>query len=391
MKLSDVLTVLERLAPPALAEGWDKVGLAVGDLTGRGRDVRRGLLCIDLTEAVLDEAIAAKAELIVAYHPPIFEPLAAITSHDPRQCLILRAVEHRIAVYSPHTALDAAADGVNDWLAQGIMGGQRGKAAADVRAIRPAGDTAVGQVKIVTFVPKQAVDAVRAAMSRAGAGRIGAYSECSFESDGEGTFRGDASTNPAVGRAGRFERVEERRLEMVCPTARVGETVAALREAHPYEQPAIDVYPLRPAFEDEQTVAVGQGRICSLARPLTMGTLLSLIKRRLGVRLLEVAEPAGQTKVACIGICAGAGGSLLAEADAVARTAWGGGIDVFFTGEMRHHDLLAARGRGIAVVLAGHTQTERPYLSVLRRRLAKAIGGLHWTVSKADRPPARLR
>ncbi len=388
MKLAKLLDILDQLAPLALAEPWDKAGLTVGDPS---RPVRRGLLCIDLTDAVLTEALGGrrgghKADLIVAYHPPIFEPLAALTALEPKQRLILRAAEQRVAIYSPHTALDAAMGGVNDWLAAGVGAGE-------VRAIRPAGHGEACPVKLVTFVPPEQAHVVQAAMWKAGAGCIGAYGDCSFAAAGEGTFRGNATTHPAVGKPGRLERVPELRVEMICRRDCLSQVVAALRQAHPYEEPAFDIIPLQvppppPLSATPSEPVAGQGRIVALHRPVTLATLAQRLKKHLGVRHLEVAEPAGRGRgrsMQRVGLCAGAGASLLDDAIRAAD------IDFFITGEMRHHDVLAAQQRGIGVILAGHTQTERPYLPVYRDRLCRAAPGVTWAVSRADIAPTNLR
>lgn len=355
------------MAPERLAEEWDRVGLQVGD---PGWPVRRAVLCIDLTQRVLDEAIAARAGLVVAYHPLVFDPLRAVTALDPKQRVVLRAIENRVAVYSPHTALDAAEGGVNDWLCDGLGEGERGP-------IRTAGGG--GQYKLVTFVPRGDADRLRSALARAGAGVIGDYSQCSFGVVGEGTFWGNGSASPAVGRRGRLERVEELRVEMVCPAGRLSGVVAALREVHPYEEPAFDVYRLEAVSGGCQ----GQGRVVTLEKPITADKLVRLVKKRLGVKRVEVSLPAGVRAIKRVGVCAGSGGSLLKDA---------GEVDAFVTGEMRHHDVLAASDAGVAVVLAGHTQTERPYLKAYRQRIVAAGGrGVRWLVSKADNPPLRVR
>jgi len=375
MKLREVLAACQALAPHRLAEPWDQVGLHVGD---PDRSVTRALLCIDLTQAVLEEAITQRARLVVAYHPPIFTPMTRLTTRDPKQRIILLAARKGIAIYSPHTALDAAEGGVNDWLASGLGEGE-------VRTIKPA-EVAEGKgFKLVTFVPGEALEAVRSAFCDAGAGRIGGYADCSFSSEGQGTFRGGKTTSPAVGRAGRFERVAEQRLEVRVPADRLERVVSALRQTHPYEEPAFDIYPLEPATDPR----TGQGRVIDLAKPISLTTLVKRVKAQLGVKFLEVAKPAGGAggirggQVRRVGLCAGAGGSLLADA---------GEIDAFLTGEMRHHDVLEAVSRGVSVLLAGHTQTERPYLATYRRRLAGQTGkAVTWRVSRADRPPSVIR
>ena len=382
MRLEGILTALQALAPHNLAEPWDQVGLHVGD---PGTRIDRALLCIDLTEAVLDEAVTHKAQLIVAYHPPIFKPLTRLTMADPKQRIILRAARKGIAIYSPHTALDAAEGGVNDWLASGLGAGE-------VQTIKPSAlaEGANTGFKVVTFVPTEAADKVRSAVCHAGAGRIGDYEGCSFSGPGEGTFKGGEATSPTIGKAGRFERVPELRLELPVPADRLAEVVTALRETHPYEEPAFDIYPLQTPPSGE--MRTGQGRVLTLDKPVSLTTLVNRTKGHLGVKVLEVASPrvaGGSKRIKRIGLCAGAGGSLLGEAHPGEP---GGPIDAFLTGEMRHHDVLDAVNRGVSVILAGHTQTERPYLPIYRRRLVELTGlTVKWRVSKADRAPSRLR
>ena len=180
--VSDVVKVIETLAPPALAEGWDQTGLQVGD---GDWPVDKALLCIDLTEAVLDEAIRQRASFVLAYHPLCFKPLARLTTQDVKQRIALRAATNQIAVYSPHTALDAAPAGVNDWLAAGLAPGSDGV----VVPIRPVGRGQT-QVKLVTFVPAGEVDKIRNAMAQLGAGQIGGYSHCSYMLEGPRPYGG---------------------------------------------------------------------------------------------------------------------------------------------------------------------------------------------------------
>ena len=365
MKLQQVIQVLNELANEALAEPWDRVGLALGDPAWA---LTRAMLCIDLTEPVLAEAIAKGVNLIVAYHPPIFTPLAAVTAGDPKQRIILESACHRIALYSPHTALDAAKYGVNDWLAAGMGKGQ-------VRMIqsRTADDT---QYKIVTFVPHQAADRVRRMMSQAGAGRIGEYALCSYNLEGFGTFKGGPATHPTVGRPGRLKRAAELRIEMVCPHSKLNDVAGALVKVHPYEEPAYDVYPLKLINHDE---TVGQGRIVQLDKAVTPAVLIGRIKKLLGVSHVEVAQPTpARRSIGRVGLCPGAGGSLLENTN---------NLDAFVTGEMRHHDILAATMNGLLVILAGHTQTERPYLPVYRKRIMQtAAASVQWIISRTDRP-----
>lgn len=359
---------MSAIAPPSYAAEWDNVGLLVGGGDWEGSPL---LLTIDLTAAVLREAADAGARMIVAYHPPIFEPLPRLTDAEPRQRIVLEAARRSIAVYSPHTALDAAPGGVNDWIAEGLGRG-------DVRALRPHESLPESeQCKIVTFCPAEAADRVRSALATVGAGQIGGYEQCSFEIRGTGTFFGGPGTKPAVGRKGVLERQDEVRLEMVCPQRALALAVATLREFHPYEEPPIEIHPLLP----RPRRGIGQGRRLVLDEKQALDAIVDRVRERLGAERLQVAAaPGAPRRFGTIGICAGAGGSL--RVAAVEQ-----GCEVFVTGEMRHHDVLAATAAGCSVILAGHTATERPYLKVLRKRLAAALPDLEVSVSRRDADP----
>jgi dinuclear metal center YbgI/SA1388 family protein len=358
-----IVDAMEQIAPARFAESWDNVGLIVRP--PREKRISTAVLCIDMTLAVVDEALGKKAEMVIAYHPPLFNPIKRL---DPDQPAV-RAMAEGLAVYSPHTALDAAPGGVNDWLADGLGKGKR----AAISAVADPAER--DQCKVVVFTPADCVDRLRSAMADAGAGVIGDYTQCSFNLSGFGTFTGGESTNPTVGRRGRMERAEEIRLEMVCPRSVVPSIARAINQHHPYEEPAWELYPLEPKTDD----SIGQGRLVTLDQPVALSTLVKRIKQHLGLDHVRVAEAAKQ-KVRTIALCAGAGGSVIGGQDA----------DVYFTGEMRHHDVLAANARGISVVLCDHTNTERPYLKVLARRLRQSVAGAKFILARADREPLRV-
>jgi dinuclear metal center YbgI/SA1388 family protein len=368
MNVSEVVDTLQSLAPLDYAEEWDNVGLLVGSTTWSVDSI---LLTIDLTQEVMDEATDAGVGMIVSYHPPIFGPLKALTDRDVKQKIVLQAAAADIAIYSPHTALDAAPEGVNDWLASCVGQG-------DVRALRSHDILPqTEQCKVITFCPAEAVDTIRNGLAAAGAGRIGNYQLCSFEIDGRGTFLAGENTKPAVGRRGSLQRVDEVRLEMVCPRISLALAVIALREFHPYEEPPIEVHPLlgRPQRH------IGAGRRVTLDQPTSLKSLVGRIKEQLGVRYLQVAQAnEGAQRFERIGLCAGAGGSLLEDAIAQECT-------LYLTGELRHHDVLSAQARGCTVILAGHTNTERGYLKVLRKRMNDALESVSVIVSKRDADP----
>lgn len=364
--ISAVVDALKEIAPLDLAEEWDNVGLLIERT--RPDPIGRVLLTIDVTDAVLEESIRSKAEMIVAYHPPIFEPVKRFAAKDR----LARLIRHDLAVYSPHTALDAAPGGVNDWLADGLGPGRR-------EPIHQARVTDRNQAyKVVVFVPREALDGLRSAMAQASAGTIGHYSHCSFNIPGFGTFLGDATTRPTVGQPGRMETVEEVRLDMVCGDWALPAVVEAIRRTHPYEEPAWEVYPLAP----RPMADTGQGRIVILDRAAPIIELVGRVKRHLGLQSVRLAMGhSRRARVKSIALCAGAGGSVVCGQPA----------DVYLTGEMRHHDILAANARGTSVILCDHTNTERGYLPVLKKKLHEKLGrAVRIDISKADREPLEI-
>jgi len=376
MLVRDLVSAMERIAPAEYAEGWDKVGLHVGAL--RAEIAGPVLLTIDLTEPVIAEAVELGASAVLSYHPPIFKDLRSVTDATPKERIILTAARAGIAIYSPHTALDASPGGVTDWLCEGLSGGAPGKIAGDCRALMPHEEGGSSErVKIVTFVPEKELEKVRNALASAGAGRIGEYSVCSFSSAGVGTFLGGEGTSPAVGESGRLEIVGEHRLEMVCSKRALPLALQTLRRFHPYEEPAVDVYDLAPMPRRR----IGAGRRLVLDQPATMRELGARLRRFLGTARVQLGAVGDAEKpVTTLAVIPGAGESL---APLAAREA----CEAFVTGEMRHHNVLAALHEGMHVLLAGHTNTERGYLSRLADRLQQELPGIQTRISKRDRDP----
>ncbi len=363
LRAGDICDALALIAPPALAAEWDNVGLIIGD---RSAGVRRLLLAIDLTGPVVGEARRCGAEMVMAYHPPIFHPLSRLTPDSAPAAFA--AARADLVVYSMHTALDAAPGGTNDVLAEAI-------GLTDARPLKPA--AAGSHCKLVVFLPPEDLPRVASAAFRAGAGGIGRYAECSFRTAGVGTFRGESGSRPAVGRPGRREQVEELRLEMVVPGDRLGQVVRAVRAAHGYETPAIDVYRLQPLPD-----AAGAGRIGRLAGCVSRPAFVARVKRALGLRRVLLAGPR-TGRVSTAACCAGSGGGLL-------RAAIAAGADAYVTGELGHHDALAAAAAGLTIICAGHSHSERIALPALAGRIRRALPGLHVRVSRADRDPMLL-
>jgi dinuclear metal center YbgI/SA1388 family protein len=372
--IADLVAFLERFAPLDLAEEWDNVGLLAGD---RRRETDAVLTCLTLTPDVAREAIERHAGLIVAHHPVLFRAVQRLTADDPQGAMLLDLIAAGIAVYSPHTAYDSAADGINQQLARRL-------GLTEIEPLRPL--PSEGRCKIVCFVPRGHLAAVQEALWSAGAGVIGEYSKCSFVLDGTGSFEGSAAANPVVGRPGRLEQVAEARVEVVCAERLVPEALNRLRGAHPYEVPAYDVYPLKPAAAGR-----GAGRVGSLVSrdpagvsvPLTLGDFLARVKTKLSISDVPFVGD-GQRPISRVAIACGSGGEFLSSA--IARQ-----CDVLLTGEARFHTCLDARAAGIGLALAGHYATERPGMEHLATVLAGEFPGITAWASEAERDPLQWK
>lgn len=364
--ICDVVRALDAIAPPSMAQSWDNVGLLAGDHTDECSAV---LLCIDLTDEVVAEATGPEFQLVVSYHPPIFRPVNRLLATSiETDSIVFRAISEGLAIYSPHTALDAAPGGTNDVLA-GLC---------DLSEVEPFEYVPQGacRFKLVTFVPKDRLEAVVSAMASAGAGRIGDYTHCSYRLDGEGTFFGTETTAPRVGRKGRLEKVAETRIEMVVSAECLPEVVDALLRAHPYEEPAYDIYPLAavPSF--------GIGRVGRLPRGTTLGRLAERLAKATKSKVMTIVGRPG-TRLERAAVCVGAAGRLPLEKPRSEE------CDVIVTGEIRHHDALTILRTGRSAIALGHWESERPVLPVLARRLASLLPGLDVRVSRSDAPPFR--
>jgi dinuclear metal center YbgI/SA1388 family protein len=361
--VADLASAMEKIAPTALAQEWDNVGLLAGDFRA---PLTRALLTIDLTAAVVDEAQKLKCELVLAYHPPIFKPIKALRSPATDMSgLVFDCIRSGIAIYATHTALDAADGGTNDVLAR-LCGAERTEPLVVVDQPEET------KCKFVVFVPHTHVDAVAESLFTAGAGRIGNYTHCSFRLDGEGTFYGTEATNPSIGKRGKLERVNEVRLESVVPVRSLLDVVEAMRRTHPYEEPAFDVYPL------QSPPLGGLGRTATLPAATELRRLATTLQRASGATQVSIVGPAN-TKISRAILVAGAAGSLPFQTDLTPQ-------DVIITGEIRHHDALTIQRRGCSAIALGHWASERPVLEPLAERLKAALS-VGFRVSQADADP----
>ena len=367
--LSDLTAALEAIAPLRYAEPWDNVGLLVGD---PAQAVSRVMLTIDYTAEVACEAAGARCDAVIAYHPPIFKPLPNRLLATGATALIYDAIRRGVAIYSPHTALDVAEGGTNDVLADAV-GLTAERMPLKVSEGKPE------QYKLVTFVPEPSLEKVSEAIFTAGAGRIGQYSACSFRSIGTGTFFGEEGSNPTFGKSGQLEKAPEVKIETIVPTAKVDAVVRALRQTHPYETPAFDLNV--PAAVPE---GLGIGRFGVLEKPTPRAEVFERIKRELDLQHLLIAGPT-DGDVTHAAVCAGAcGGEMLDQAIADR-------VQLYVTGEMRHHDALRAARAGVTVVCTLHSNSERATLKRLATLLNQRLPALPVQVSQKDRDPFQIR
>lgn len=351
-RLADWVDLVDRRYPERDAASWDASGLQVG---APDDSVERVLVCLDVTDATIDEALAADAQLILAHHPLLFRPLARLTPSTAAGRLVLRAAREGVAILAAHTNLDAAVPGTSDPVARLLR-------LVGVRPLVPLPASAKsGRVKLVTFVPDAHLTAVLDALAAAGAGRIGAYEACSFETPGTGRFRAGAAARPTVGRRGEATATPERRLEMVVDRSALTTAVEALVAAHPYEEVAWDAYPLL-AVAPLDGRAKGIGVVGELPAPRALGAVARLLADRLPSPHLRVAGELDR-ELRTVAVCGGAG-------DAHIDDALSARADVYVTGDLRHHPTLDALTMGMALIDAGHFRTEVAALPSLVEGLA---------------------
>ena len=351
VRLGEVIAVLDEAYPPQLAHDWDSVGLVCGDPDEQLESVT---LAVDATDAVVDTV--GPGGLLVAHHPLLLRGVDTVAASTPKGALIHRLIRSRAALFTAHTNADAANPGVSDALAESL-----GLTVDGV--LEPAGFGAALD-KWVIFVPAENTEVLREALFAAGAGRIGDYSHCSWSITGTGQFLPGAGASPAIGTVGAVQRVEEDRVEVIAPASLRARVLAAMRAAHPYEEPAFDVFSLAAL-----PAGTGIGRVGSLPRPLRLADFVELVNQALpqttwGVR--AAGDPdASITRVA---VCGGAGDSLLGAA----RSA---GVQAYLTADLRHHPADEhRRGSEVALIDVAHWASEYPWCSQAAALLRSHFG-----------------
>lgn len=335
-RLQDWIALLHDLYPPDHAEGWDAVGLHVGDLA---HDTVTGVLVsLDVTPAVLEEAAEKHADLLIAHHPLLFRPLARLTTDTAAGRLALQAARAGVAVAAAHTNVDKAALGTSHPAAAAL-------GLVDLRPLQPL--PAPDRVKLVTFVPRSHTDVVYAALADAGAGVIGDYYGCSFRTPGSGSFRPGSATQPFIGTPGQLTEVEEDRVEVVVDAVDRHTVLSALQHAHPYEEVPVDLYPLLAGGP----ATTGLGLVGDLTQPTSLTTLVTTLAEHLRNPLVRLAALDRDRPVTRVAVVGGAGSSLVPD---VLRA----GAEVLVTGDVGHHTALDAMTLDLAIIDAGHWGTE---------------------------------
>lgn len=330
MLLKNLIKVFNKIAHPQYASSWDKNnGLQIGR---KDQEIKKILVTLDITTKIIDKAIKQKADLVFAHHPLFRNELNNLDLGKPLGQKIKKLIQNEISVFVAHTNLDAAPEGVNWALAR-----QEGLDPERCQVLEPSYSEKL--FKYVVFVPEEALEKVHRAIAESGAGHIGNYSDCTFRMQGEGTFRPLAGTNPYIGQKNNLEKVKERRIETIVTEDKLGTLLNKVKQAHPYEEIAYDIYPLN-----------NKGKTYGLG---LIGKPLKEIK-------------INKKKINKLAVCSGSGGSLIAKA--VEK-----GADAYICGEAGYHDRLLAEELGLELITKGHFETENIIVPILKKRLQKDL------------------
>src|SRR5690606_35811478 len=344
MLLHELTDYLESLAPLALQEDYDNAGLITGDPR---QEISKAIIALDCTEAVINEAIAVGAEVVIAHHPIVFRGLKKFTGRTYVERNEMQAIRNHIAIYAMHTNLDHVSDGVNAKICEKL-------GLQNTRILAPK----TGMLKkLVTFCPHEQAEDLRTALFSAGAGQIGNYDECSYNLEGFGTFRAGAGSQPFVGEQGSRHRAPEIRIEVIYPEFLEGRIVNGLLQAHPYEEPASDLYAIGNSWPQ-----AGAGMIGELPDETPLMEFLKQLKYRMQAGCVRYTR-AVKEKVRKVAVCGGAGGFLL-------KDALRAGADVFVTSDYKYHEFFDAEDR-IVIADIGHYESEQFTGELLREKISK--------------------
>ncbi len=332
MKLSKITDLLEKFAPLPLQESYDNAGLIVGN---KNMDISGVIICLDSTEAVLDEAISHGFNLVIAHHPIVFSGLKKLNGKNYVERVVMKAIKNDIAIYAAHTNLDNVQMGVNAKICEklGLM---------EIQTLSPMKNNLK---KLVTYCPINTADNVRQALFNAGAGTIGKYDECSFNANGYGTYRAGEGSNPHLGKVGEQHHEEEVRIETIFTSHLQPQVISALKMTHPYEEVAYDIYSL-----ENTNPQIGAGMIGKLSKPMEEIEFLKSLKTKMKTGCIRHTKPL-EKMIETVALCGGSGSFLLKEA--INQSA-----DIFITGDFKYHEFFDADGK-ILIADIGHYESEQ--------------------------------
>ncbi|MFZ4261465.1 Nif3-like dinuclear metal center hexameric protein [Sphingobacterium sp. HJSM2_6] len=362
MKISELTNYLETIAPLAYQESYDNSGLLVGH---PNQEIEKALIALDCTEAVIDDAIAKGCDLVIAHHPIIFSGLKRLNGSNYIERTILKAIKNDIAIYAIHTNLDNIYGGVSSKIAERLGLLQHAVLKPKKNLLK----------KLVVFVPRAHVEAVRSALFDAGAGSVGAYDECSYNTAGYGTFRPLAGANPSIGEIGVQERVEETKIEVIFPSNLERKLILALYASHPYEEVAYDLISL-----ENSHAQVGSGAIGNLQSPMQEQDFLALLKDKLKVNVIRHSKLFNKP-IQRVAVCGGAGGFLLADAKR-------SGADIFITADYKYHEFFDAE-EDIIIADIGHYESEQFTQELLLEIIQKKFANFAVLLTEIDTNPIK--
>ncbi len=360
MKLREITDCIEAFAPLAYQESYDNAGLICGN---KNMDITSALICIDSTEEVIDEAIELGCNLVIAHHPIVFKGLKKFNGANYVERVIIKAIQHNVAIYAAHTNLDNVHNGVNAKIAQKL-------GLVNCRVLSPQKNILK---KLITFCPSDKAENVRKALFEAGAGGIGKYDECSFNSEGFGTFRAGKGTNPFVGEIGKQHKELEQRIETVFPTYLESKVLKALFSSHPYEEVAYDIYNL-----NNEVNTLGAGMIGELENEVKEEAFLAFVKEKMhahGIRYTALRNK----PIKKVAICGGSGSFLL-------EVAIKAGADIFISADFKYHQFFDAENR-IVIADIGHYESEQYTMELFSDLLKENFNTFALHLSKINTNP----
>lgn len=360
MRIENLISILENYAPISLQESYDNSGLIIGNPHD---EVKNALICLDVTEGVLNEAIDKGFEMIISHHPLIFRGINKINRKNSVERIIVVAIKHNIAIYAMHTNMDNIIQGVNGKIAQKLE-------LINVSVLDTKKDLFR---KIVTFCPHNYADKVRNALFEAGAGQIGDYDSCSFNADGTGTFKGNDETNPFVGAKNELHYEPEIRIETIYPFHKEQNVIDALLLSHPYEKVAYDIFRLENEYQE-----FGSGLIGELKTELDEVVFLGQLKNIFNIHTIRHSNLLNKP-IKRVAVCGGAGSFLI-------KKAISGGADIFITGDIKYHDFFEAENKMI-IADVGHYESEQFTKELIHTILIEKIPNFALQISGLNTNP----